>query len=361
MHPWFLLRIQPIYISLVFAIISIVAYTKGYFITKNKRVPIFCVTMMFLWIAKDANFFGIIEAFINAGLISSLVCLKKEHILGAISYTTKWLAIILLISATFYILFIIGIPLPHSSFALYGTSLKSSLDNYYFFVQSYEVFGFTRFYSVFLEPGYLTLGVAPLLFLQKYNIRNKYVLILLIAQLLSFSLAGIILLSFGFVYVLLCNKERGNGRKMIKALLTTLCAVIIAYNFFGADYFEQTIFRRIEIVDGSLSGDDRSSKYLDSQYESLMNKDSKWIGTTFDVSRSEKGVSGYKLFTVENGIIGLILVLMAYFSLISFRIKLDLRTGEIIICLLLLYQNSYPFASCVLLPAISARYFFIKG
>lgn len=126
---------------------------------------------------------------------------------------------------------------------------------------------------------------------------------------------------------------------------------------FGYEYFYNTIFSRLIIENGTLSGDDRSSLYLDSVYDSMMKTSSLWTGTYFDVSFSEKGVSGYKLFAVQNGIIGVIIVVFAYLSLISFKkIRFNYLTGFVILCLLLLYQNSYPESMCILFTGACAIY-----
>lgn len=359
MHPWFLLRIPSIIITGIFFILTLCAFFKGYFsLRRINAFSIFLFPLMFFWIARDANINGTIEALVNSILVCSLIGLKNERMQDCVRFITKWLAIIIFVSAIFYILFLLHVPLPHSSFSLGGNSLKDSLDNYYFFVQAYEMFGFTRFYSIFLEPGYLTLGVAPLLFLNRYDIKNKYVLMLIIGQLLSFSLAGIILLVFGLSYTLIFSKTDRNFKKIAMVMAVMAIAVTSAYKFFGEEYFESTIFSRIEIVDGTLSGDDRSSRYLDRRYNTLISGNDIWTGTGFDVRQSEKGVSGYKLFAVENGLIGVILVVLAYFSIISFRIRPNLRAGEIILCLLMLYQNAYPWASCVLFSAIATNTIF---
>lgn len=359
MHPWFLLRITPVVITIIFFIFTLFVYFKGYFSLKNIRfTSIIFLQLMFLWIARDTNINGIIEALMNSVLICSLIYLRRDRMLDCIKFITKWLAIIIFISSIFYILFLLHVPLPHSSFALGGNSLKDSLENYYFFVQVYEGFGFTRFFSIFLEPGYLTLGVAPLLFLNKYDIINKYVLMLIFGQLLSFSLAGFILLLFGIFYVLLFSKVKRKLKKFSAIIITITIAFIAAYNFFGEAYFEHTVFRRIEFVNGTLSGDDRSSKYLDYKYDNLMSGEDMWVGTKFDVTQSEKGVSGYKLFTVENGLIGVLLVILTYLSIISFKVRFNLRTGEIIFCLLMLYQNAYPWASCILFSAVASNVMF---
>lgn len=357
MHPWFLLKIPAVWISLIFFAISMIAYNKNYFYKNIRKGSVFCFFLMFMWIKKDGNFFGITEGLINAVVFGTILNLKEELMIDCLKFITKWLALIVLVSGVFYILFLLGVNLPHTTLSLSENARKDGLENYYFFVFAYEMFGMTRFYSIFLEPGYLTLGVAPLLFIYKYDVKNKYILLLLLSQLLSFSLAGLILLFWGFFYCTLCGKEKGKLKKIMGGILVLLLGFIALYNLFGYEYFYNTIFSRLIIENGTLSGDDRSSLYLNSVYDSMMKTSSLWTGTYFDVSFSEKGVSGYKLFAVQNGIIGVIIVVFAYLSLISFKkIRFNYLTGFVILCLLLLYQNSYPESMCILFTGACAIY-----
>lgn len=357
MHPWFLLKIPAVWISLIFFAISMIAYNKNYFYKNIRKGSVFCFFLMFMWIKKDGNFFGITEGLLNAVVFGTILNLKEELMIDCLKFITKWLALIVLVSGVFYILFLLGVNLPHTTLSLSENARKDGLENYYFFVFTYEMFGMTRFYSIFLEPGYLTLGVAPLLFIYKYDVKNKYILLLLLSQLLSFSLAGLILLFWGFFYCTLCGKEKGKLKKIMGGILVLLLGFIALYNLFGYEYFYNTIFSRLIIENGTLSGDDRSSLYLDSVYDSMMKTSSLWTGTYFDVSFSEKGVSGYKLFAVQNGIIGVIIVVFAYLSLISFKkIRFNYLTGFVILCLLLLYQNSYPESMCILFTGACAIY-----
>lgn len=356
MHPWFLLRIPSVWISLVFFSVSMLAYNKNYFYKNIRKGAVFCFFLMFMWIKKDGNFFGLAEGVLNAIIFGMILNLKEELMVDSLNFITKWLALIVFVSGVFYILFLLGINLPHTTLSLSENARRDNLENYYFFVFASEMFG-TRFHSIFLEPGYLTLGVAPLLFIYKYDVKNKYILLLLLSQLLSFSLAGLILLFFGFFYCALCGKEKGKLQKIMGGILVLLLGFVILYNLFGYEYFYNTIFSRLIIEDGTLSGYNRSSLYLDSVYDSMMKTSSLWTGTYFDVSLSEKGVSGYKLFAVQNGIIGVALVVLAYVSLVGIKkIGFNYLTGFIILCLLLLYQNSYPESMCILFTGACAIY-----
>lgn len=352
MHPWFLLNVNSIYVSLFFLFITSLAYIYDYFKKPNKTIAVLFIALLYLWLARDANLYGFINALVNYIIVVSLISLRKNILTSCLSFIVKALAIILFVSMICYVLYLFHVPLPHTTIVMGENSLFSTLENYYTFVFIKNSIGATRFFSIFLEPGYLTLGIAPLLFLYKYNVRNKYIAILLAAQILSFSLAGIILLAFGLTYCVLLGSGKGRILTLFKSLLVITIFCIPLYNVLGREYFDEKIFNRLEIVNGKLAGDDRYSLSLEHKYDKLIESSDKWIGTYYDTKSSESGNSGYKLFVVQHGVIGLLLVVLSYLSFISKWKKFNYEAGLVVLCLLMLSQNSYPTAACVIFPVI---------
>ena len=360
MHAWFMLGIPKIWYSIFFLLITIVALTKRYFKFSTHLVPIFTFFLMFVWMKITGSLFGIIEGGINAFLFATILSLKEKYILSVLQFVTKSLSVILLISIIGFFLYKIGLPLPSTRLNTTDLLFGTNLNNFYLFVYNLSPHTFARFQSVFLEPGYLTLGVAPLLFLHKYDVRNKQVLILLFAQLLSFSLAGYIILVVGYIFSSLCSSEKGKYISLLYGLALIVIILMVMALFLGQDFFQTMILDRLQIVDGSLAGDDRSSAYLDFQYEKMMLTDDKWFGIGYDADFSDKGVSGYKLFVVQHGILGGILVVLAYISSVR-KVGLNYNTGLVFVTLLMLYQNSYPDSMCVLFPIACAYYQFKRS
>ena len=359
MHPWFLLWLPTVWASIYFLVISLIAQRKSYFKFQLRPVCAFCFFILFLWLKRDANIYGVIEAFINSYIFASVLSLKKDILLYNLECITKWMAILLFVSSVAFILYICGIPLPNTTLSATGAFDSLQTNNYYFFINAASFTDLGRFRSVFYEPGYLTLGVASLLYLHKYNYRNRYVLILLFAQILSFSLAGFVLLAWGWVYISICQGNRDGVKKFEFGGEFIAFVLLLMGEMFGDTYIQDTLFSRLEWVDGTIAGDNRSSNYLDSVYKNMMNSSNMWTGVDFNIEMSESGVSGYKLFAVQNGLIGVILVVMSFISLISLKkIRFNLMTGAVILFLLLLYQNAYPSSMCILFPAACIKYVF---
>lgn len=364
MHPWFLLWLPKIWASLAILAITLYANNKNYFARQRNYLSIILFSVFFLWLKKDGNINGIIEALIDAYIFSRILSLKKDIMLYNLEFVTKWLAILVFVSAIAFIIHMIGVPLPHQPLMGEGVFSSIETENYYLFLYSSSFNNLARFRAVFYEPGYLTLGVYMLIFLNKFNIRNKYVLILILAQLLSFSLAGLFLITVGYLFSLFFaskNKDQSHSNKLVNGLII-IGAFYVIVTTFGVTYFEETILRRLEWVDGTIAGDNRSSLYLDGLYESMMNSADKWTGVTYNADYSEKGVSGYKLFAVQNGIIGVVLLLLSFISLIPLKkLGLNWMTGALIMIFLILYQNAYPTAFCILFPAACIKNVFDEG
>lgn len=358
MHPWFLLWLPAIWASLLFLLISFAAIQRNYFIFKKRSTSAFLFFILYIWIKRDANVNGFIEAFVNSIIFATILSLRRNILIYLFEKITKWMAILLGISGFAFLLNMFGFPLPHSPLSADGAFGSLETENYYFFINAASFTELGRFRGVFYEPGYLTLGVAALLYLNKYDIHNKYVVILLFTQMLSFSLAGFILLAFGFLFCSICNTQSKGKKSILSGTLVILLSFYILSIVFGDAYMQDTLFSRLEWVDGDIAGNNRSSLYLDFVYENMMSTAEMWTGTNFNIEYSEKGVSGYKLFAVQNGLIGVILSIISFYSLIPSkkRYSVNFMHGAIILILLILYQNAYPTAFCILFPAACIMY-----
>ena len=109
-----------------------------------------------------------------------------------LKFITNGMAILVGVSLLFYILFLFGVQLPYTT--LRDSKLGYGGLNYYAFITSDQLLEYFRFKSIFAEPGHLTMGLIPLLYVNRLNLRNKSVLVIFIAELFTLSLAGYITL-----------------------------------------------------------------------------------------------------------------------------------------------------------------------
>lgn len=355
MYPWFTFEYENAYLSLgALGITAFVGFqTKIFQRNKSSIIVSILFLCLYLWLSKYSNIFGSLELIIQWLILCYIVSLKYEYKIQLIEFITKWFAILMSISLGAYILFLSGVSFP-------GTIVEYQqyfMDNHYFFLQK-ELF---RFQSVFLEPGHMTMGLAPLLFINKYNLKNRYVLILFIAQMLSLSLAGYMMMMIGYSVLFLFDKQSKKS-KFISVLLSAIliCSVaIFMQNSFENNVFDDLIFRRMQFDNGHFVGDNRSSVYLDRQFEDVVSSSDILTGRYFNAEMSEKGVAGYKKFIVQYGLIGCVLLILSFFSTYKLLIYKHRRNAFllVIMILLLLLQNAYPTWWCIVIATICGTTF----
>ena len=350
MYPWFTFEYENAYLSL--GALGITAFvglrTKIFQRNKSSIIVSLLFLFLYLWLSKHSNIFGSLELVIQWLILCYIVSLQYEYKIQLIDFITKWFAILMSISLVAYILFLSGVPFP-------GTIVEYQqyfMDNHYFFLQK-EMF---RFQSVFLEPGHMTMGLAPLLFINKYNLKNRYVLILFIAQMLSLSLAGYMMMIIGYSILFLSDKQSKKS-KLISVLLSVILISSIAsfmQNSFENNIFDDLIFRRMQFENGHFVGDNRSSIYLDRQFEDVVSSSDILTGRYFNAEMSEKGVAGYKKFIVQFGLIGCVLLILSFFSTLKLLVCKYRRNAFllVIMILLLLLQNAYPTWWCIVIATI---------
>ena len=355
MYPWFTFEYENVYLSLgALGITAFVGFqTKIFQRNKSSIIVSILFLCLYLWLSKYSNIFGSLELIIQWLILCYIVSLKYEYKIQLIDFITKWFAILMSISLVAYILFLSGVPFP-------GTIVEYQqyfMDNHYFFLQK-EMF---RFQSVFLEPGHMTMGLAPLLFINKYNLKNRYVLILFIAQMLSLSLAGYMMMMIGYSILFLFDKQSKKS-KLVSVLLSVILISSIAIfmqNSFENNIFDDLIFRRMQFENGHFVGDNRSSIYLDRQFEDVVSSSDILTGRYFNAEMSEKGVAGYKKFIVQFGLIGCVLLILSFFSTLKLLVCKYRRNAFllVIMILLLLLQNAYPTWWCIVIATICGTTF----
>ena len=348
MYPWPMWSWKVPVFPIISFLLTIPIFSKReLFSSSSKSVPILigaCI-VYFVWTFRYLTFFGIIGQFFIVVPTISVITLKNQYKTDLIEFVTKWFAILLSVSLLFFLLKQIGVGLPNNIITHPG--YDCFYYNYYFFVErEFSI----RFNSIFLEPGHLTMGLAPLLFINKYNLRNKYVLILFIAQLFSLSLAGIIVMAAGLIFQVFTSKSfiSGLSRLFIIAGFIFLVGYGLS-NLFPDDNIVQTfVINRIER--GSDSMDDRSDESTSYMYKMLLKSDDVFLGKP--ELRGQLVGAGYKNFILLNGFFGCFLVLIFYFIPVLMYNKRIVFLFYILL-IMLFAQDAYPDWFCVLFCSIA--------
>lgn len=350
MFPWYMWNNPGRYISLVLTFVVTISlkFNKPHYFLITKRHVIWAIflflSLIWITIHQDGNLFVALLRFI---IWTCLLILKTEYKRDILRFITKWFACLLVFSLSTYILFLLGIILVSPVFSMFNTD-QYMFWNYYTFVISVNEVDFFRFKSIFLEPGHLTMGLVPLIMANRFDLKNKYVMLLLVVELFTFSLAGYITLFVGY---LLFNFSYSRLKYLLVGIFVFSGIIWILENNGYSEMLDRLIWRRLEYSDGDLAGNNRVTSSFETVYQTVINSSNKWVGDASIDITAYGGISGYKKLIVQNGIIGLLLAFGMYiYHLLSYR-KYDLMVFTLIL-IMLLFQNAYPFWNCVVIMYI---------
>jgi len=357
MNAWFLWKITPAIagaISFVFCFLYLITRPSLFSTRQIFILSIFILVIVRLYVIRDANINAYIEVFIRSSPLALIILLAYEKKIELLRFITSTLGLLLFVSLLAWICFLAGCNLPHSSIE-YNNG-QYWFDNYYLFIHDLNpYFVIPRFSSVFLEPGHLGMITSFLLFANRFELKRIEVIILLIATLFTFSLAAYILLFISVMFFLLVRTK-----KPLIYLSLFVVFLLIGYQFFsqynnGNNIVNNLIIERLRIEDQSLAGDTRYSELMDSYYNEFIYSDKVFTGIGFNkYEKLNLGANaGYKVFIVQNGILGTLLLIFLYISFILYHPSIE------IILLLLVYalsflQRAYALWECELIIFILA-------
>ncbi|MDO4993544.1 MAG: hypothetical protein Q4E32_00915 [Bacteroidales bacterium] len=324
--PWFLAPIFKFYqiiacFPIVFAMLLGNSMNNSIFSRKDYVRPLAAFTFFFVVSAlvDGRNLNGIINLLFTIIIFFSLFRLNVSELPRLGNLLAISLACILVVSIPFFLLFLVGFPLPHHSF--YPPDLDYSFENYRFFlVDDRGAFMFIpRYTSVFLEPSHLAMACITLLFCQTGKWKRWYNLVLFFALFLTFSLAGYVFIVFMFFATSWMQGHSIVGKAMLLILLTSVVVVGSLFYNKGDNLVNQLIVQRLTLnEDGELEGDNRVSGIFDREYEQLTQSPQILVGKgSASMKEFGFGNAGYKVFIYSNGLIGLFLLMVFMLVLVT--------------------------------------------
>ena len=344
MFPWYMWNNQLSNITLIITALSyitlILIHPNHFILSKKKLGLIIILCLFFLW-----NIF-LVGGILGRGVLCLnmlfVILLKYKSQSELLEFITKWFARFLLVSLICYILFLFGINI-NPTYLTYNDGRYPCWNYYLFLIPTYFIDMF-RFSSIFMEPGHLTMGLVPLIVAHRFDLKNKYVLILFIVEIATFSLAGYITM---FTAFLLFNWNKKHIKQIFYATIICLFVLFVLHITNNDSFLDHFLWRRLEIADGNISGYNRTTESLDDLYNSILNSPDKWTGRQ-NLTLSDYGANaGFQIYVVQYGLVGLFLsiFLYSYNYFISFKYEVGVMT---LVSLLLLSQNAYPFWFCIL-------------
>lgn len=265
-------------------------------------------------VTHDYNINGYLYRFLFFFLISTVILLSVEEMKYLLKAITACFVFILVVSIPAWILYLLGIPLPHTGPHYHPNGFHIYYDYFFFTVNAKFVSSvFSRFSSVFLEPGQMA---TPCMFLFHLNTKDGKLfqfknIIMLIGVLMSFSLIG-----YGLLIVsLVANQMQAirHRKTMVVLTISILAGLSIYFINHEETAVNALIVSRLEYDEdkGEFSGYNRTTADFDVRFDMMMNSSDKYFGihdgkNLYWITNT----SGYKKYIVCNGIVGLAILML---------------------------------------------------
>ena len=240
-------------------------------------------------------------AFLSIDTIARLFVfflLRRETQARLFTWYRKFLIVMSGIGIVCFLIYVFHLPFPYRIVPYYTTNSISYID----YGVCYLDLGFSgvQLCGLFNEPGYFGTLLALILCADDLDLRKKGNAIMLIAGILTFSLAFFIII---FVYVMLKSYK---NYKLFAFMFLLLCIYLFVLpNIKTNNEMINYVLSRIQFVDGTLVGDNRSSDSLDILLESVMHSSNALLGLgTGYVSKHMGGILSIKTYLVNYGILG---------------------------------------------------------
>jgi hypothetical protein len=233
------------------------------------------------------------------------------------------------ISSLIAYVYIIGIPVfiivsLYNAFSPIGTIEGRSIsvdkfNNYIFYVKSIDSeFGLlNRFNSIFDEPGVVGNISFFILLFNSFKLNNWRYIVILVGGLLSFSL---FFYAASIIFIFLIHAK--NLKKTLFILF-----IIFTIGVFAKDnkYIDNYVLKRIAFVDGSFSGNNRTTLAWENNYENFLNSNKTYLGMGASANKENEyeNVASYQIIIYKYGYIGFS-IFITFFIFIFYHKKAKL-------------------------------------
>ncbi|MDE5549826.1 MAG: hypothetical protein K2I99_00500, partial [Bacteroidaceae bacterium] len=216
-----------------------------------------------------------------------------------------------------------------------------------------------RFQSVFLEPGHLGSATTLLLMTQMGKWKKWWNVVLIIASVITFSLAA-----YAILIALIFLSQWVQHKNIIKLLIApvVLIAVVVGgamvYNG-GDNMVNNMIVSRLEVDEttGDIVGNNRVDKDFEKEFDKYIVSSDAFFGRDMEKNvRVGSGNSGYRVFIYKYGLVGLFILIMFYGF--SFRGYVNVRymVVAVIISVLIFWIRAYPLWFSNFIPLLMTVY-----
>lgn len=271
-----------------------------------------CIASAYVWATVFVDNSGIVTI-VNFLAFAFIPTLKREVVHETYKVFRKLFVIFLGLSIINYLLVLIG-------FDFGGTVIEplNKLKKYKYVMYPFLVtpigHEFSRFHSIFDEPGVVGTLSGLMLIAEQMNLQKKSNYIILIGGLLSLSFYFYVSMIFGFI---LFSKKLQNKWLYISLLVGF---IVISYN---NDFLYDKLWHRFEYdaTSGKFAGDNRNSTVVENAYESIAGTPLFFTGLGSAATEEFSGSASLQLIILKHGFIFVALNLLGYLLLSIRQIK----------------------------------------
>lgn len=301
--------------------------SDGYSKTIEKQSYIICLLgtytflYFYLFVISAQGLSGIIVTMMTEFFpVFVFILSTKEEKINFLKQITDILSIILFFSFIEYALVSLKVlninPIHFTSpFPAYEYFLDYG---FYIVVSDVRNFFIVRFQSVFMEPGHLGMMSSLLLYANKYNLRDKRNVIILISAIFTMSLVAYVLLVVGFfIFCFFSSKKK---IRMLSILIVVSMIIGIGgmtyYKLYPDSGFSEAILSRL-VFDKKkgISGNNRTLPAFKKAFHEQMSELNKDF--LFGYGENDKRAKGSSasVFIFKYGITGLLFVINFYIAI----------------------------------------------
>ncbi len=227
--------------------------------------------------------------------------------------------------------------------------------NYIFYIKTTWDSGFlVRFNAFFLEPGHQALLSTFLMIANRFRFKEcPWLWVLLASTIFSFSLAGYLLATAGFILL--------KVNSILKALIVGVIGAIVisfALNWSGGENaLNDLIIKRLEQDESKgIKGNNRVDDTTDYTFSMVVRRHNLWLGVKERTNMDLIAGAGYKIFIINYGLVGAVLALLFYLSVIPPKPDYRYTITFLIILILCFMQRAYPAWYSWLFPYVMGIY-----
>ena len=309
----------------IFLLLSVIQLLFFYIFLGNRRKHVVDMILICFGFMSFLLFFkypehSVYRAIIYIGsfsTLSSVLLLSQRDKSALLEFISNVMSVLLTISLIGWCLYLAGYTFPVFEYVDFNTDTHF-LNNYYVFYHSADAISdsFPRFRGFFVEPGQLATPCVYLFFARGAKLLDRKNIILLLAILFSFSLAGYVILLIGlFLKSLVIDKKFKIARIIGFVLVISSIGLYSIKNASENDPLMSLVIERLEYDEElGIAGNNRTSTDFDNHFDQFLKSDKIILGMgdemRMDYSNWTNHASGIKKFFVNFGLMGIITMIM---------------------------------------------------